>query len=229
MAVDPKALKDILGWDVRSWSRALYSWDRHLEKMDRPLKGLELGGNKGGLSLWLGMNGVDVICSDLQDSEKNAKPLHLKYRQTGIRYQDLSALELPFENELDIVVFKSILGAINRENIPGVEARVFQQIHKALKPGGRLFFAENMQASALHRKLRKKFVPWGGGWNYLSQETLEECLSPFSEVEYRTTGFLATMGRSEGQRNFLSLLDSMFFNALMPSQWRYLGFGTAVK
>jgi hypothetical protein len=37
---------------------------------------------------------------------------------------------------------------------------------------------------------------------------MEEFLSPFSKVQYRTVGFADAFGRSERQRNILGLLDA---------------------
>lgn len=72
-----------------------------------------------------------------------------------ITYQDIDATQIPYENEFDIIVFKSIIGGIGRNDNKEIQQLVFNQIYKALKPGGQLLFAENLSASPLHRFFSK--------------------------------------------------------------------------
>ncbi len=147
--------KDIIQWDIKSWSKALGYWDSNID-WSKVQNGLELGGRQGGLSLWLALKGKQTICSDLKDT---AEPLHLRYNVTSlIEYQDIDATNIPYENHFDIKVFKSIIGGIGRNYNYEIQQKVFKEIYKALKPGGKLLFAENLIASSVHQKLRKKFV-----------------------------------------------------------------------
>jgi 2-polyprenyl-3-methyl-5-hydroxy-6-metoxy-1,4-benzoquinol methylase len=227
--MDRKLKNDIIQWDVKTWSLALNFWEQNVVFF-KGMKALELGGREGGLSLWLAQKEVVVVCSDLKDVEQTAKPLHDKHQITNkITYQDISALDIPYENHFDVIVFKSIIGGIGAPDKIERQIEVFKQIHKALKPGGKLLFAENMLASKFHLAMRKKYVKWGNNWRYIELKELEIFLDQFSKKEIKTTGFLATFGRSNTQRNFLSYVDTVFFNWWLPKSTKYIAFGIAQK
>lgn len=220
---------DIIQWDVKSWSKALRYWENNVE-WSKVKNGLELGGREGGLSLWLALKGINVICSDLKDVETTASALHQKHAvSTLITYEDIDASNIPYENHFDIIVFKSIIGGIGSNDNYEIQEKVFKQIHKALKPGGKLLFAENLVASPLHRQLRKRFVKWGSSWRYVSINEMKEFLKDFSKVELKTTGMLGTFGRNERQRNFLSGVDNLLLNKVAPRAWKYIAYGVAQK
>lgn len=227
--MDKEIKKDILQWDVESWSAALDFWEQEVDwtKVER---GLELGGRQGGLSLWLALKGKESICSDLKNVQETAEILHKKYgMEKRIQYRDIDATEIPYENHFDIIVFKSILGGVGHNDNKAMQEKAILQMHKALKPGGVLLFAENLKASPFHQFVRKKFTRWGKYWRYVSQNELQEFLSPFSKVKMHTTGVTATFGRSENQRNFLSKCDKLLFNKTSCPNWKYMGYGIAVK
>jgi SAM-dependent methyltransferase len=191
---------------------------------------LELGGRKGGLALWLALKGKQTVCSDISSARENAEALHTEYHvNTLITYQDVDATDIPYKNHFDIVVFKSIIGGIGRDNNIERQQKVFNEIYKSLKPGGKLLFAENLVASLLHQFLRKKFVRWGRSWRYISLNELGRFLSPFKDYKYKTTGFLAAFGRTECQRNTLSYIDQFAFNYICPNHWKYIVYGIAEK
>jgi SAM-dependent methyltransferase len=222
-------LTDIIQWDVKSWSIALSFWDRAVD-WNKIQKGLELGGGGGGLSLWLALKGKSTICSDLNDVKSKAEPLHQRHKVTSlIKYQDINAANIPYENYFDIIAFKSIIGGIGRDNNHEIQEEVFKEIYKALKPGGKLLFAENLIASVFHQKLRKKYVNWGKSWRYVSIKEMEVFLKDFSNVAIKTTGVLGTFGRNESQRNFLSTIDQFVFNKMCPANWKYIIYGIAEK
>lgn len=81
-------------------------------------------------------------------------------------YQDIDATYIPYENHFDVVVFKSIIGDIGSNDNLDAQREAFKQIHKALKPDGKLLFAEKMVASPLHLFFKKRFVNWGDRWRY---------------------------------------------------------------
>jgi SAM-dependent methyltransferase len=221
--------KDIIKWDIKSWSKALSYWESHLE-WDKIQNGLELGGHEGGLSLWLALKGKNIVCSDLKDVQKTAEKLHLRYDITSlITYQDIDATDIPYENHFDVIVFKSIIGGIGRNDNYQIQHKVFNEIYKALKPGGKLLFAENLIASPFHQFLRKRFVKWGTDWRYVSVKEIEEFLIDFSSYKIKTTGVLATFGRNENQRNLLSSMDEFLLNKICPDKWKYISYGIAVK
>ncbi|MFI5150376.1 MAG: methyltransferase domain-containing protein [Bacteroidia bacterium] len=108
-------LADIIDWDIVNWSAALEFWEANTDLQNNTYQCIELGGNKGGLSLWLALKGNTVICSDLSSSEITAKKIHDKY-QTGerIRYEAIDATQIPYPSLFDIIAFKSVLGGISR-------------------------------------------------------------------------------------------------------------------
>jgi SAM-dependent methyltransferase len=226
--MEKKVIKDIIQWDVQSWKKPFNFWESNID-WDKVNNCLELGANNGGLSLWLALKGKHVVCSDLTGIQAKAEPLHKKYGvEKLITYQDIDATNIPYENHFDIIVFKSIIGGISREN-DEVQKQIFKQIHKALKKGGKLLFAENTKASKLHQKLRKKYVKWGASWRYVSVDEMHAALKDFSKYEMHSTGVMGTFGRSEGQRNFLSAIDKIALNAITPKSWKYICYGVAEK
>lgn len=221
--------KDIIQWDIKSWSKALHHWEKRID-FSQIHTGLELGGREGGLSLWLALHGVATVCSDLSGVKQTAEPLHQRYGVSElIRYEDIDATHIPYENHFDVIVFKSIIGGIGRGNNSAAQANVFRQIHKALKPGGKLLFAENLVASPLHRQLRKRFVNWGSTWRYVTLSEMELFLQDFKTVDIHSSGVLGAFGRTEGQRNMLSLPDRLLFNHVCPDSWKYIAYGIATK
>ena len=154
--MEKELIKDIIQWDSENWSQPLLFWGERLSNENKALKCLELGCREGGLSLWLALKGYSVISSDLEKTEMVAKPLHQKYNlQDRIIYQNINATSIPYENYFDVIIFKSILGGIGRNNNLKMQQEVILQIHKALKPGGKFLFAENISATILHRFFRK--------------------------------------------------------------------------
>jgi len=227
--MDKQLLRDIVVWDVRNWSQAIELWERAVDWSGVETC-LEIGGNQGGLSLWLANMGKRVICSDLKDVRKTAAPLHHVYHLDKlVEYQDIDATNIPYENHFDVVAFKSVLGGIGRNDDKAIQQTVVDQIHKALKPGGKLLFAENLVASPLHRFVRKRFVKWGRQWRYITLDEMNEFLRNFSATQMHTTGVLGTFGRSERQRQLCGALDQRLLNYLTPKRWRYIVYGIAEK
>lgn len=224
-----KLLHDIIDWDIVNWSKAIPFWERHADlKNERKLKCLELGCNQGGLSLWLAQKGFEVICSDLENPEQIAKAKHQKYGNLPIKYEAINALNIPYENEFDIVIFKSILGGLSRGGNQQNKKKAVGQIHKALKPGGKLLFAENLSASKMHQFLRKHFIKWGADWNYLKINEMNWLFEDFKTINYKTVGFFGAFGRSEAQRSLFGKIDTVIDPAL-GKKVQYILIGVAEK
>lgn len=227
--MDKKIKKDIIEWDIATWEEAIHFWESKIDWSKIKL-GLEIGGRNGGLSLWLALKGKQMICSDLHETKKNAFPLHQSYNVTNlISYEDIDASQIPYENKFDVIIFKSIIGGIAKSGGIQIQQKVFDEIYKALKPGGVLLFAENLTASPLHQFARKKFNKWGSYWRYISISDTKKFLTKFINIEIQSTGFAAAFGQSEKQRNILSKLDKLFFNKLVPGSWKYVVYGVAFK
>ena len=234
MALTKSLLTDVVGWDVRNWATAVRYWDETIDWSGaETLRCLELGARRGGLALWLALKGKQVVCSDVAHAAEQARPLHAHYGVEGfIEYRDIDAAAIStspeFDDAFDVVVFKSILGGVGSEDRERQRA-VIHEAFRVLRPGGMLLFAENLEGSALHRFLRSRANRWGGRWRYMTVEAFREFLSPFASVEMRTTGVIAALGRTEGQRDFLARFDHGLLNRVVPARWHYIVYGIARK
>lgn len=229
MQMTKELLKDIIEWDTVNWSHGVRYWEEKYPIKDKNFSCLELGGRRGGLSLWLALNNNQVVCSDYNSPIDQAGPIHNKHKCTDrIVYASIDGTEIGRENEFDVIAFKSILGGIQSDKHENVPQRVIDEIYDSLKPGGALLFAENLASSFLHRCMRKYFVKWGGKWNYLKYKDVKGLFNKFCSVEYTTIGFLGAFGRTEGQRKFLGKIDT-FFTPIVPKSMRYIVVGIAKK
>jgi SAM-dependent methyltransferase len=218
------AVADIVGWDIVNWSRALRFWDARLDGGGKSASCLELGcGAKGSLSLWLALHGNRVICSDFGGVPEATRRTHERYGISSlVEYADIDARRMTFANEFDVVVFKSMLGGISQD-LPGADAQhIVRNVYEALRPGGMLLFAENLESTALHAFMRKRFAAGAKGWRYFSRGDLESTLTQFRSFESTTFGCLGCFGRSETQRQILGHLDERVVDRLVPSTWHYI-------
>lgn len=222
-----KMINDIFQWDIRSWADALSYWEEKVEWQNIN-ECLELGSKKGGLSLWLALKGKNVVCSDLQNPIDIASALHSNYK-VSMEYRAVDASDIPYENHFDLIVFKSILGGIGRNNNKHLQQKVINEIYKALKPNGFFLFAENLSATRFHQFMKNKFVSWAEYWRYITLEEMREFLTDFSSYQLKTTGFIAPFGRSEAQRNCLAKLDQAIFNKIVKEDSRCIVYGIAKK
>jgi SAM-dependent methyltransferase len=215
---------------VPNWSRALRHWEREGGVSQGRLTCLEVGANGGGLSVWLAVRGHAVVCSDYRKSLANAEALAQRHGVAArVRFEEIDATCIPYESTFDIIAFKSVLGGIGRDGALERQRTAVASMYRALRPGGRLLFAENLCASPLHRLLRRRYIAWGSRWRYITIDEMRAFLAPFVRVSLDTAGFFGTFGRSEAQRRALSLLDRAAANALVPPSWRYIVYGVATK
>lgn len=222
-------IKDIIQWDIKNWQQALLYWETKVD-WGNTKTCLELGSREGGLSLWVALKNKKVICSDFGDVKLTAGKLHEKYKVSSlIEYENIDATNIPYENQFDLIMFKSIIGGIGRNNDKEKQKTVFNQIYKALKPKGKLIFAENLIASPMHQLLRKA-NDWSKYWGYVSLTDLKNSyLSDFSSFEVKSGGFLGVLGRNESQRDFLASIDIGLLNKIFPDNWKYISYGIAEK
>jgi SAM-dependent methyltransferase len=220
--------REVCGWDVVNWSAALRIWGPHAASGS--LDCLEVGSGPGGCSLWLACQGHRVVCSDFYDGPNLAAvELHNAHGVSDrIKYEVIDATAIPYTEQFDIVLLKSVLGGIWASR--GTEGlyRTVREIHKALRPGGKFLFAENLRASRFHAYCRRRFVRDDSSWLYPTIERMKDLLSPFARVEYKTFGFLGTFGRNEAQRKMLGYLDKVLV-PLLPPDYRYIMAGVAFK
>jgi ubiquinone/menaquinone biosynthesis C-methylase UbiE len=174
-----------------------------------------------------------MVCSDYGAPGEAA---HEKHREYGIEslveYADVNALQIPFpDNTFDIVVFKSVLGALGYTPEGPSKERQQQGInefYRVLKPGGVLLFAENLKASAIHQLARKAFVPWGDKWVYPTVAEMKEYLHPFSQVEYKAFGFLGVLAKVEFLRKLIYPVE-VALNPILPESAKYIMYGAAIN
>ena len=223
-------LRDVVRWDVRTWSIPLAFWSKRLPEGGIGRRALEIGCGDGGLSLWLATQGYAVVCSDVECDFAAARRSHQRYGVASqMAYEQIDAACIPYANHFDVIAFKSVLGAIGRAGGIDLQRQAIEQMRQALRPGGVLLFAENLQASPLHRLCRKRFVRWGKTWRYPSMAELQAFFAEFRTYRLETTGFLAAFGRSERQRNWLAVVDQATRCGWMPDRYKYVGYGVAQK
>ena len=229
-------IEDVVGWDVRTWSKAVEFWERALQAFvetgdDRQLDVLEIGAGPGGPSAWLAAKGHRVVTSNLDNTELLARPLHERLGLANrVEYRDLDLLAgLPYRDSFDVIVFKSVLGGLGGED-PALGERAVEEIRAALKPGGLLLWAENLRGNVGHRLARgiAYRVRNARTWHYLSLKRLRSLLlGAFVDVEVRVGGVLAVLGTSERARDRLARADQAAFDRILPASWHYMAYGSA--
>lgn len=219
-------------WDLATWSRALAFFEKTIKAQKPSLeKGLEIGARNGGLSWFFARKyGSQMCCTDSEIMGEQARMLH---EQAGlssrITYQQADATRLPFPDQtFDFVLFKSVLGAIGRNGRPELQQKALEEIYRVLKPGGILFFAENLRGSVFHRLARRFFVPWGKTWRYVTLRELQDWLGIFERKELHATGFFAAfVPGPECLKTLAAKLDTLLL--LLPESGRYVGYGCAIR
>src|SRR5213594_2411718 len=113
MFTSTTSLAEFIEWDVRNWSAALDFWLAHTNQDIRTCSALELGSRNGGLSLWMALQGAQVVSSDLELPREVACQLHEARGVSHlIHYEAIDSTCIPYTSQFDIVLFKSMLGAI---------------------------------------------------------------------------------------------------------------------
>ena len=214
-------------WDTATWSRALSVWGPDLltrEKTGRPLRCLEVGARRGGLSAWLASRGHHCLATDLSMPER---PNH-----SGTGRVEVAALDLvggQLDELFDVIVVKSVLGSVRAVRGEAGLRSAQANLVEMLADDGAIWFAENLSASRLHRGIRRRFVAWSDRWHYFTPDELQAALSPGCSVEgFATTGVTAVFGRTENQRRHLARLDAAL-ETVVPEGARYVGYGVARK
>ena len=175
--------KEIITWDIFNWARALNYLDTEKSKQFKNSRVLEIGADNGGLSFWAAVNGAFVVCSDLNGPSAIARENAQRFKLKNIEFQELNALGLPYTNEFDFVLFKSVLGGIVRSNDLLKLKRIMSEIHKVLKPGGECLFIENMDGFLLHSYMRRRYGAAKNFWYYPSLKDFFILSKPFKSMK----------------------------------------------
>lgn len=224
----PVLARDVLGWDVTNWSRCLQVWEPAVS--DGPLDCLEIGSWTGGLSLWLASRGHAVVCSDLVELPPAVRASHRSFDLPGtISYERIDATAIPYAGRFDRVLFKSVLGGVWAHCGQEGVRRAIEEMHKALKPGGKLLFAENLESTRIHMFFRERLLRRTRGvWVYPKVSEVCDLMKVFDDVRYDLSGFLGAFGPNETLRGLLGRVDRRLAPAL-PGGWRYIMTGVATK
>jgi hypothetical protein len=233
-------IKECIGWDCVNWGQSIKYFEQHVDfnKVEKALE-LGIGYVGGGYSLYLESRDIQVISSDYKGVSDKVQSIHKPYEFSNLfEYKTIDATKIPYKNEFDLVIFKSILGGIARNNNIKLAEQVINEIFLSLKTNGALVFAENITASSLHMYLRNKF--WYGkdgkdgkdekGWKYLSIEELHSMISTkFDNYKYITKGYLGCFGRSESQKRLLGYIDKYLLDNIISEDSKYILFGVCKK
>jgi len=122
-----------------------------------------------------------------------------------------------------------VLGGVGAFGGVDLQQRAVDEIFKALKPGGRLLYAENLRATVIHRAARAvAYRVRGSAWRFVTITQLRRFLSRFADQELHTTGVLAVFGTTEHRRGRLASIDRIL-NRVAPRGWKYVAYGVATK
>lgn len=228
-------VKDIIEWDVQNWSQLIPAWTPLLDKLERNSKILAIGERNGGLSMWLALQGFNVVCTDRMNPQQYAISLHKKHGVTDkITYSELDIVNCNWEKEqFDLVIAKSVIGGLKSD--PGnsttrnlqVQQQAINNIHGLLKKGGYFLSAENMQGSLLVKQIRK-MKNRDKGWRYLSWDEMNTLYSSFSEVHIKAFGVLPSLTGNVFLNSFIFGINKYFLQPL-PSAYKYISFTIARK
>lgn len=221
---------DIVQWDIANWKRAIEFWNESIDINDiQGKKILELGANKGGLSLYFALNGSEVVCSDyipetIDEEEywKEAKKLHKKYGvDKRITYRNIDACKINQKEMFDIITFKSVCGAVGRNGNISNQKEMFAGIYQALKSGGCLLFCDNLSGTKLHRMMRSKFSKaYKNGWEYLNYNKFDSLLDEFF-IQYKSFGLFACFIKNKYLNKFFGKIDKFLEHLTVPEK-RYI-------
>jgi SAM-dependent methyltransferase len=231
----PLPINDIIEWDVLNWSELIAFWQPVLDKLDKESKVLAIGERNGGLSIWLALQGFQVVCTDREGPEEQAEILHRKHGVSGrIRYDRLDIVNCDWEKEqFDLIIAKSVIGGLKADHKDSktrnfeVQRRAVDNIHGLLKKGGYFLSAENMQGSYLLRQIRK-MKSKDKGWRYFSWNELPALYGSFQKVDTKGFGIFPTLF-SDSLTNKVVFFVNKHVLQWLPNATKYIAFTTAQK
>lgn len=216
--------QDSIGWDIENWLQGVKFWLDNVEFKNKRILELGCGCDNGGLSLLAANQKADsILCTNFGDITETTKNFHKQYKTDNIDYANIDALDIPYNEEFDIIMFKSMMGGITKLNPDNTDI-ILKNCAKALKKSGKLIFAENLTSTRFHmwcrRKLNKRT------WHYFQPNELEEhinSIGSFNIIDKMECGILGCFGRNEKQRRLLSKLDRIL-EKFCPRDFFYIQF-----
>jgi ubiquinone/menaquinone biosynthesis C-methylase UbiE len=230
-----KVFEKSIGWDVANWGRAIQFWlDSGVDFKNKSVLELGAGGANGGLSLLAGSLGAsNILCTDYEEPREEAKRIHKELGLCDkVSYKSMSALDINCDEKFDIVLFKSMLGGIIREQNLDVGREILKQVDSVLKPGGIVCLAENLQGTKLHMLLRSVLGSARNDWRYFFLDEIRNMLEStgsFTIMHDRTFGFLGALGRNENQKRLLGKVDKLFWEKIVSQKNLYVYTGVLKK
>lgn len=183
MTLDIALLKRCIGWTPDTWSKPLASFLQEAN-IDSAQHALEIGaGAMSSLSPYLTLMADQVLCSyydpqfldDIKTRNahicKHANP---PIAEEKITYQQLDVTNLP-DQQWDIIVMKSILGGVFREDLSSFDdaTHLLRQIReKNLTTSGKLILIEN--GKSILEPLLKNHGARKNHWRFFENDSFPE-------------------------------------------------------
>jgi hypothetical protein len=233
--VNRKLINTIIEWDVNNWSKLIKYWQPIVNSLPKSAKILCIGERNGGLTLWLAMQGFNVVCTDRVYPTSKAIEIHKSYNVNNrIAYKEYDILEkYPDDLKFDLIIAKSVLGGIKNEYTDSTtrnkEARIkaIGNLHEALTKNGTILFAENMKGS-LFLDACRKFSGKKKGWHYFTVPEIKELFQPFNSLNIKYFGLIPTYGNGV-ILNKLIYLFNYLLQPVTPNSFKYISFVKGIK
>ncbi|MDF3047379.1 MAG: hypothetical protein K0R73_497 [Candidatus Midichloriaceae bacterium] len=209
-------LEDSCGWNKKLWADALEYGLSFCPKGNK--KALEIGAAfHSSLSPALKFMGYDVTCSYYEEFDQaiilsgNLSATSNKYNLPLPYLQELNAWKLKPEC-YDVIVMKSVLGGICRDNNYELASDLTKVLYAALKPGGVLITLDN-QANSFSKLMRRFFGAGANKWTYIDKKKFLQILQPYKFFQ-KGFGLLnfakfGTIGGKEVFNNTAYLVDKL--------------------
>lgn len=227
--------QDIIEWDVLNWSHLIKLWQPVLDALPRGSKVLAIGERNGGLSLWMALQGFQVVCTDRQGPTQQAKDLHKKYGvDNKVIYRDFDLVNTKdFDTIYDVIIMKSVLGGVKEQygdaasRTDATRQKAVDNIYKLLSPQGIFLSADNLQGNIFLR-LIKRLKNKQSGWYYFNIHELNDLCKQFSFVKVQSFGVIPSKF-SVPILNKAAYIINSFLSQLLPPNNTYIAFTTARK